>query len=146
MDLEERMQQPGEQVRIINFLNDNTKGWYKRIVSLCGYSRITINVLRNGQDWFSYTSFNSDDGTITGTKEGIHNPDIYVQVEAQVLYSILDDMEQNGEEIAKSPVEYALQKHNHFQMPLPQRARIVSHLTKGAAKKAMGYIGSLIYS
>ncbi len=126
VSLEERMKDLEERQKIANVLNSNSL--YCLGVLHCGYNRITINVKDNCSKQFSYTSFNSkEDGRIINIREGIHDPDIFVDVDAWVLEEILD----KEQEILNNPVKYALRYQKHFKMPLKQKAKILTGIATG---------------
>ena len=128
MNFEERMATQEYQDDIVNVLNSIPE--YLNGVSLCNYQRITINVTKDDQDWFSYTSFNDNTGAISYMKEGVHNPDIATSVESSVLEDILE----RKDELLAAPAwkrKFIVAKYaRHFKMPFKDKTKILGTMTK----------------
>ena len=124
-NLEQRMERAAERQKIIGLLNDTSL--YTSAVKRCGYHHIAIQVKEQGEPSFSYTSINDETGKIVDIQKGTINPDITVEVEADVLSEILD----KEEYIRAHPIASALKYQSKFKMPAGQKTRILGTLMFG---------------
>lgn len=103
--LEERMGQEEERLKLIKLLNNVPL--YTKIVRKCGYTRIGIQVLKEKEETFAYTSFNDTLGQITKVEKGLHQPDITASVEEKVLMEIFDRADEIREHLVQAALHYA---------------------------------------
>ncbi|MBS3170094.1 hypothetical protein J4210_06445 [Candidatus Woesearchaeota archaeon] len=101
--LEELMDRTENRQKLIVALNGIEL--YPSIVRKCGYRRIGIQVLDNGEGVFAYTSFNDASGKIVDVKKGLHQPQVTGYVKERVLLEILE----KAEEVQQHPLKAALQ-------------------------------------
>tara|TARA_Y100000310_G_scaffold202718_1_gene202957 strand:- start:2105 stop:2542 length:438 start_codon:yes stop_codon:yes gene_type:complete len=145
MDFEQCMDTENYQRNIVNVLNSLPE--YLSGVKLCGYQRITINVTKEGEDWFSYTSFNDAQGRIYDIQKGVHNPDISTSVDYHVLEDILDRKDEllsaSDWQKKKIAAKYAFD----FKMPMATKLKILGTMTKnGSNKYLINPVRNLFYS
>ena len=124
-NLEQRMEIPQERKKIVDLLNNTPL--YTSAVKRFGYHHITIQVKEQGEPSFAYTSINNNTGKIIDIRKGTIDPDITVEVEADVLTEILD----KEEYIRAHPIASAWKYQSKFKMPAGQKTKILGGLMFG---------------
>ena len=124
-NLEQRMELSRERQKIIDLLNGTSL--YTSAVKRCGYHHIAIQVQEHGAPSFSYTSINDNTGKIIDIQKGTIEPDITVEVEADVLTEILD----KEVYIRANPIKSAWKYQSKFKMGARQKTRILGTLMWG---------------